>query len=373
MSSKKAFIFDTNFILQNKDLSDVVKRLGNGFVVYAAQLSIEERLSQEYIELQKKYERLDAITIEFNGISKIEVVETFEQRYRKRHEHMQKGYDDLFKDKIVPFSKDAQTFEVVWDRIHKKLPPFRAIPGSGDKGFKDALLWITILWYFKTSGEHEVVFLTDDKGFLDHTAILEKEFNDFTGKKIEIKSNQYYESLTENLKEVAGTILHEGAQDDLDNSKGTNETRSPLTKKELVEIREKIKNAIGSICRTVNYDGYDHYEAKNFILREKVDEFQARDFLAGLREAVDDHLLHDELDATVIFSNIKHIENGQPISIESIEFTIEVFNDVQSKIPQYLGPFFRVVADILNKNYEETEHSSRNPFEDIEDDGDLPF
>jgi len=263
MSSKKAFVFDTNFIFKNNNLPAVIKRLGNGYVVYVTQLSIEERFSQVYVEMQQKYEKLNAIQIDYKGIAEVEIAEAFEERYRKRQAHMQKGYDDLFADKIIPFPKDAQTFKAIWDRVHKKLPPFRAIHGSGDKGFKDALLWITMLRFFKANGEREVVFLTDDKGFLDNVAMLEKEFNDLTGKRIEIKNTQYYESLAEGLKEDTETVL----DNSMESAKMVNETRPLPTGKELGEIRGKIKNAIGSICRTILYDGLYDYEAKNFILR----------------------------------------------------------------------------------------------------------
>lgn len=56
MSEKQAFIFDTNFIIQNKDLNAVVANLRKQFAVYVAQVSIDERISQQRLEVKQKFE-----------------------------------------------------------------------------------------------------------------------------------------------------------------------------------------------------------------------------------------------------------------------------------------------------------------------------
>ena len=48
MSDKTAFIFDTNFIIQNRDLDVVIQKLKEKeFVVYITQVAIDERIAQE--------------------------------------------------------------------------------------------------------------------------------------------------------------------------------------------------------------------------------------------------------------------------------------------------------------------------------------
>ena len=52
--SNKAFVFDTNFIIQNHNLNDVVKNLNEkGFVVYITQVAIDERIAQECIKKEQ--------------------------------------------------------------------------------------------------------------------------------------------------------------------------------------------------------------------------------------------------------------------------------------------------------------------------------
>ena len=57
MDEKRAFVFDTNFIIEErKNLKKIIEELSTKFSVYVTQVSIDERISQKYIELKKKYE-----------------------------------------------------------------------------------------------------------------------------------------------------------------------------------------------------------------------------------------------------------------------------------------------------------------------------
>lgn len=49
---KTAFIFDTNFILQNSKLSEVVDNLKEDYNVYVTQVSVDERIAQQCRELK---------------------------------------------------------------------------------------------------------------------------------------------------------------------------------------------------------------------------------------------------------------------------------------------------------------------------------
>ena len=56
MADKKAFIFDTNFIIQNKDLDEALNKLKEKFTVYVTQVSIDERIAQQCREVQKNFD-----------------------------------------------------------------------------------------------------------------------------------------------------------------------------------------------------------------------------------------------------------------------------------------------------------------------------
>lgn len=42
MAEKKAFVFDTNFIIQNQNLNDALDKLKEKFSIYITQVSIDE-------------------------------------------------------------------------------------------------------------------------------------------------------------------------------------------------------------------------------------------------------------------------------------------------------------------------------------------
>ena len=69
---------------------------------------------------------------------------------------------EAFGDTIIEYSTTADSFKRVIQRANDKLPPFSNDKNASDKGFKDCLLWFSILDYFRCHGENEVLFITND-------------------------------------------------------------------------------------------------------------------------------------------------------------------------------------------------------------------
>ena len=152
MEEKRAFVFDTNFIVQYKNLDDVVEKLKDDFTVYVSQVSIDERIAQECRDVKENYETIESWKEKYSRIATIKIRRPYEDTERIYHEGMQRGYDTLFGDRIIPFSKDETTFSAVIDRANRKFPPFLSDPKASDRGFKDCLLWLSLLSFFKDNG-----------------------------------------------------------------------------------------------------------------------------------------------------------------------------------------------------------------------------
>ena len=192
--SKKAFVFDTNFIIQNYNLNDVVKNLNEkGFVVYITQVAIDERIAQECIKQRAKYDKLESFKKEVEGFASITITEPYEKTEKLYKEGMQKKYETLFGANIIPFDRSEKNFNRILQRAYMKVPPF--ITSGTDKGFKDSLMWLSILDFFSSNGEDEVVFVSNDNGFKENSERLCTEFRDTTSKIIEIKDNSYYKTI----------------------------------------------------------------------------------------------------------------------------------------------------------------------------------
>jgi hypothetical protein len=80
MDKKSAFIIDTNFIIENRNLTEVVNNLSDRFTVYVTQVSIDERISQKYLDLKSKYEKLQKISDDNKSIATIHIITPFERQ-----------------------------------------------------------------------------------------------------------------------------------------------------------------------------------------------------------------------------------------------------------------------------------------------------
>ena len=67
------------------------------------------------------------------------------------HNVLQEKYNTCFGDKVIPFKKTGKTLEAIIERANKKDPPFSSNKDASDKGFKDCLLWLSLLEYFKNN------------------------------------------------------------------------------------------------------------------------------------------------------------------------------------------------------------------------------
>ena len=97
MSDKTAFIFDTNFIIQNRDLDVVIQKLKEKeFVVYITQVAIDERIAQECNKQKEKYDAIERFRQQYVDIISIKILKKYEDTMRYYKEGMRKKYEKLF-------------------------------------------------------------------------------------------------------------------------------------------------------------------------------------------------------------------------------------------------------------------------------------
>jgi hypothetical protein len=349
MYKKRAFVFDTNFIIENLNLNEVVANLSEEFTVYVAQVSIEERISQKYLELKNKYEKLTALTDEYRGIASIRNTIPFDKRFETEKELTQKGYIDLFSEHIIPFSSDDATFSKILDRVFKKVPPFLSVDGASDKGFKDSLIWLSLLEFFQSSGEDDVVFITNDNGFRKNIDGLCKEFKELTGKNIAIKDNSYYKSQLE--AKVSETIPPK------------KDSHLP----DVNQLREKVNDVIYSLCSVVSEDYWGNPEWNNtFALSQRVDSAYMEYVFTNLKQDIRDNLFETAIPAEKILGLDDRVTNGVSIPMSALEDALSLYEEIQQKLPDYLPQFYSAAATIINRNYIEPQAI------DVEDD-EIPF
>ena len=348
MADKKAFVFDTNFIIQNKNLKEVVENLNkNNYTVYVTQVAIDERIAQECVKQKGKYEKLTALSNETKDFATITIDKKYEDVEVLYKTGMQKKYSDHFGKNIIPYSQDSEMFAKILQRAFMKIPPF--ITSGTDKGFKDSLMWLSILDFFKASGENEIVFVSSDNGFKESTTILCEEFNEVTGKTIEIKDNSYYKELLEK-----------------DTAPETKDVSGPLP--DFSKIREQIEEVMDTLRWEVDEDYFGNENwYKTFVLQKEVDSKYMEIVFSGLKSTINDHIFESSVPAFKVLDLDGRIVEDKGIPMKKVENALHLYEDILKKYPDYIEQFYNATAIIINRSYNPPIHT----YEDIDED--LPF
>ncbi|MBQ6159549.1 MAG: DUF4935 domain-containing protein [Oscillospiraceae bacterium] len=354
MLDKKAFVFDTNFIIQTKALNEVIENLSDRFTVYVTEVSIIERIAQQCREIKTLFEEAEKEQARLNRIATVTLKTTYEEQEDKLTQAVWRRYKATFGDQIIPFPQSREMLLAVFTRANRKMAPFLTDDKASDKGFKDALIWESIISYFQEKGESEVLLITDDGGFTKNEANLCAEFSERTGKSLSIHPNSYY-------RELLKPELVE-------------EPPTPPQKKpefNLEKMRDEIENVITNLCYTTEYSDYgDEYDVETFKVTEQVDSEYIEEIFNRLEEVYHNHFFEKELAASLVFDLDGRFTDGSAnISISSIEDAIEIYNKIKEK-PSYLRQFYTAIAAGFNKHYQKKEVFC-NPFE--EDGSELPF
>lgn len=356
MENKKAFVFDTNFIIQHPDLDKVQDNLKEQYSIYIAQVSIDERIAQECRDLKSCFDEAKKCEAKFSRFATIHYDKTYNDICKFYQMGIQGKYEKYFEKHIIPFSKDEGTLSTIIDRANKRLPPFSAAKDASDKGFKDCLLWLSMLSYFKANGETEILFLTDDKSaFRNNAEMLEEEFRDTTGKAIKINPNIYYNELLKKSEEPYPTPEPERA-----------------TIPNLETLRANIEDTAEAI-RGVNYENYfgDPQWSQTFTTSVPFDKEYTKAIFDGLESEIAEHIFEKSIPATkVLDSDGRILDGDMEIPMQSLENAFKLYQFVLDKYSQYSDQFFDAVTKILNRNYKTPPTVLCAP---TDEDGNLPF
>lgn len=349
MQKDIALVLDTNFVYaEASQMDDLLQQLSEKYEVYITQISIDERKEQRCREFNKRYIEFQQFCQDFRYLFTIDKEINCTEAQDKLRSGMQTKYELSFPEHIIPFEASKHLLEKVVERANRKYPPFIADEKASDKGFKDTLIWLSMLEYFKIHGPNEVIFLTSDNGFKKDTDTLCREFTDYTNKNITINDNGYYTSL---LK--------------AESEKQVQTQKSVLP--EVNQLREKIHEVVKSLCFVESEDYWgDTVADKTFSLSQKVDGDYMEILFAHLKQEIADNLFEKEISAEKILELDNRITNGAPIPISALENVLSLYEEIKKKMPEFLPQFFNAAANVINTNFVE-------PQETLPDDDDLPF
>lgn len=190
--------FDTNF-LRKKNIDDFSKFnfgtrfedfidfLGTNDVIDYYKINIAEITIEELKkQINDKYkEELSKLKDSYNKLKNVYNIKFNEDENLKYDEILKKimrEYIEFYNINIVEIKNVS--FQNILKRAINKNKPFVGENGNSDKGFKDAVLWESIIEYAKKSENKKFILLT--KNIQDFPKELEDEFENVTNKKIEI-------------------------------------------------------------------------------------------------------------------------------------------------------------------------------------------
>lgn len=369
-AEKTAIVFDTNAIYQfYNQFGDIIpKVINNNYLPYIPQLVI--------YEYKKKFARefksnTKGIMNKFNPYIEYKDKKNFDDILQDIQSDIQSNLELLFENRIIKYDESNDTFKRIINRALEKIPPFSDDneKAKSDKGFKDTIIWLSVIEYFKNQGENNVIFISDDKVFVNNS-ILVNEFKSHTNKNITIKTNEEFLKMIaydENKKSESFALKN----NDLDIEH--NIERFNYTDKEISRIRDEIEHIMYEMCLIPR--GYDYEMVPTFVLSYKIDAIYVKNILSNLAKNIYNHLLDESISITAIMDNDVILKSYYKIDITSCINLLNLYKEMKQDYPSLLPQFYGVVARLINQYcYIETRNDNDNNVDiDMSRDDEVPF
>ena len=158
-------------ILKTLELNDLNYEVS----IYFPEIVLLELLHHLELKLIKRCSDLEKLESEFRNFEEITIInDNFD--IKKYCENLKEYY---FKElNVIPIPSDGNAiFKEILDMSIYKKPPF--IEGSSDKGFKDAILFLSLLKFAENNIYDKYILFSNDKGFLNNIHVLQEEFKDY--------------------------------------------------------------------------------------------------------------------------------------------------------------------------------------------------
>jgi hypothetical protein len=160
----KAYDVINGFIVENKLQDDVFVAV-SALVVDEIKIQMERSYKADCQRLGDTKRRMNGlphvaaelIGIPDNDFNCSDYVENKAKEYLKNNQHV----------KLLNFSNDQseQILKSLISRAHKTRPPFFKTSKNSDAGFKDSVIWETLLNYNEIEKYNKIILVTKDEGF----------------------------------------------------------------------------------------------------------------------------------------------------------------------------------------------------------------
>lgn len=155
-------------ILKTLELNDLTYEVS----IFFPEIVLLELLHHLELKLNKKYRDLENFKQEFKNFEEITIINN-DLNIKKVCENLKNYYFEELN--IIPIPSGGNLlFNKILDMSINKKPPF--IEGSSDKGFKDAILFLSLLKFAEDNKYDKYVLFSSDNGFSNNINELQDEF-----------------------------------------------------------------------------------------------------------------------------------------------------------------------------------------------------
>ncbi len=361
----KAIFFDTNFFYQkSKPMKSFFLDLdANGFTCFVPRMVIDEIKSHNKREIDKEIESIEKISsghlsVLYFPLDGFLNSLNMKKIYSESDAKVEKYFHEMFEKNIIENVSKEEMMDTILERDSFKKPPFRA--EASDKGWKDTIIWTTILRFCKTNKIDEAYFVTKD-GFDKQETVMIEEFEREVGKPIQF------------LKETPDSLFKcLKIEEENDVKLETNDTTGSTKAKESIldnDAIDKIKSTIRRFSTSyIPYNSFgDCSPEPNFVLHEQIDDIKAERFCDEMLKDKKLYVFYDnvDLDKYLELANIKGYCQYS-ISISEFNDFVDCWDEIKNNYSSYRKQFIAKLTDVLNSQYKEEQNNS-----DASDD--LPF
>lgn len=354
-------VFDTNILDENKTkLIDIKKKLSDSADIYIPRIVIEEIQAQKSRTITDDYKKINGIIDKNKDIFNYEEKFKLSSILKDSEKNIEKWLKHYCNENIIEYSDI--TIEDILVRLKYKEAPFINEKNSSDKGFKDTILWLSILKNTELQKYKKIILVTQDKaGFVKRTDEIIEEYNKVNKNLIVIFSN--INELYDNLNIIEST------KSEIDSNS------SKLEKIEIEsvdEIKEKLNTCIDKLLYVIYEDEWEinHYDMR-FSIYDKMNDEDVECLLSSLDSFLKENIFFKEIDIEELLTRCGIESAGDFVPSEYLNQLNSIYLDLKDKEELY-RPFIKFVKDKFNKIYVARTRSKKAYLDDIDTD-DLPF
>lgn len=352
---KNIVIVDTNFLINNTgNIKEIIEELtSNDIEVYVPEIVKEEFINIQLRKLEETYNKLESLK---------KSQKVIDLKYRKKEltrKMVEDAYDKIFennfKDKIIIYNREEMLNRVL-QRNRYKQPPFYNESNSSDKGFKDTIIFLTVLdFIIDFKDEANFYFITSDNGFIKYKKEIEKEIFEKSIKNIIILDGKDKNKLYKELNIVENQQIQQDEQENI------------FSKKEIdiEKIRKQINNLMDKFTWSTSFDFYgNEQEVRRFDISNYISSDDTEKFLNSIDDVIEDNIFRNKISIEAFFETEDWVFSKYSIDIDTMKEISELYKTV--KDTKYKEAFVKYVSQRINEN------KVTNMFTTDSDD-DLPF